>query len=685
AAPMVAGFRLLWAGVACSFLAGAHGTGALVPILVPLGIALLLDAALCVLLARREASPHRSVRLTAAGTLAGGALWGVATAMAVSAGPVPALAAAALVAGVAVPVAAYFLIPGLLLASCAATLAGIFLLKGTDPILGIAVAVCAYLVGLGLVRARDLIFAAHQKLAAEGEAKKARRFVADFEASGRGWFWETTGDGCLAYVSEQFARRLGTSAEALVGRRFEDLLVVEALAGADESKATLGFHLNARFPFTDLVVGAEGSDACWSLSGNPVFDAFGRFMGFRGLGTNITEERRREVEVSKRARYDSLTGLPNRATMRNMLDEALANAAARQRGCGLMMIDLDRFKPVNDTLGHPVGDKLLKDVSRRLADTLGPEGRVGRIGGDEFEAILPGFDEEGRLAALAEKLIAEMCRPFEIEGHEIRIGGSIGIAVARPGKAYAESLIKEADLALYAAKADGRGTFRFFSPDMHQQAADRQMLEADLRGALVRDQLRLLYQPIVDSVSEEIVGFEALLRWQHPTRGLLSAAEAVPIAEECGLMPAIGNWVLRTACAEAARWPAHVRIAVNLSPAQLRDSSLPGTVTGALASAGLDPGRLELEITEAVFLADAGPCGAMLDRLNALGVRLALDNFGTGRSGLGHLRSAPFDKIKIDRSFVRGAAAAGGRDAAIVRAIVVLAESLRMDTTAEGA
>ena len=685
AVPLVAGFHLLWTAVAAAVLAGERGAAGLLPVLGPLGLALLLDGAVWLALRRGEMRPHRAVRLIAFHTVASGGLWAFAAAMAASAGPVPVLAAAALIAGIGVPVAAYFLIPVLLVASCAMTLGGLALLKGLDPILGIGAAVSVYLTWLGLFRARDLIFSAQQRLATESEAKKARRFVADFEESGRGWFWETNGDGLIVYVSEQFARHLGASADALVGGRLEDLLLVEAVERADETGATLGFHLNARFPFADLVVEAEGSDARWSLSGNPVFDAYGRFMGFRGLGTNITEERRREVEVGKRARYDSLTGLPNRATMRNMLDDALANAAARQRGCGLMMIDLDKFKPVNDTLGHPVGDKLLKEVAQRLAGTLGAEGRVGRIGGDEFEAILPGIAEEGHLAAIAEKMLAEMCRPFDIEGNDIRIGGSIGIAVARPGKAYAEGLVKDADLALYAAKAAGRGTFRFFSPDMHAEAADRQILEADLRSALGRDQLRLLYQPIVDSVSEEIVGFEALLRWQHPTRGLLMPAQVVPMAEECGLMPGIGNWVLRSACAEAAKWPPHVRIAVNLSPAQLREASLPATVTGALASAGLDPGRLELEITEAVFLADAGPCGTVLDRLNALGVRLVLDNFGTGRSGLGHLRSAPFDKIKIDRSFVQGAGAAGGRDAAIVRAIVVLAESLHMDTTAEGA
>jgi diguanylate cyclase (GGDEF)-like protein len=434
-----------------------------------------------------------------------------------------------------------------------------------------------------------------------------------------------------------------------------------------------------------VVRAPAAEEVWWSLSGSPNFDDYGRFLGFRGLGSNLSEQRRSEAEASKLARYDSLTNLPNRAMMRAMLDQALANADARRRGCALMIIDLDRFKQVNDTLGHPVGDKLLKKVAGRLTEVLGEDGQVGRLGGDEFEAILPGVEEEGRLSELARRLIEQVSRPYKIEGHEIRIGTSIGIAVALPGKTLAEGLIKDADVALYAAKADGRGTFRFFAQEMHALAAERQILEKDLRDALAGGQLALHYQPIVDSVSEEVVAFEALLRWHHPTRGLLPPALVIPIAEESGLMPRIGDWVLRTACAEAAKWPSHIRVAVNLSPVQFADPALAATVTGTLAASRLAPERLELEINEAVFLADRSVTEATLTRLRTIGVRLALDNFGTGHSGLGHLRDAPLDKIKIDQSFVRGAADPGSRNGAIVRAIVVLAESLGMDTTAEGA
>src|SRR3569623_601349 len=365
------------------------------------------------------------------------------------------------------------------------------------------------------------------------------------------------------------------------------------------------------------------------------------------------------------------------------LDQALANAAERRRGCALMMIDLDKFKQVNDTLGHPMGDKLLKKVAGRLTEVLGDEGQVGRLGGDEFQAILPGLEEEGRLSQLARALIESVSRPYEIEGNRIVIGASVGMTVARPGKVLASALIKEADLALYAAKAAGRGTFRFFADEMNEEAVERQILEGDLREALAKGQFETLFQPIVDSVSEEAVAFEALLRWHHPTRGTLMPEAFLPIAEEAGLMPRIGDWVIRTACAEASRWPSHIRVSVNMSPAQLRDPALPATLTATLASTGLDPDRLELELVEAV-LDEACVESQAAERLKALGVRLVLDNFGAGRAGLANLRAAPLDKIKIDRNFIRTASGPASRSAAVVRAVVALAESLGMDTTAQG-
>ena len=684
--PFLAVSHLLWAIVLVMAIVSERLDVDWVAVGAPLAGALAIDAILCWLLSRRRTRllrPHHAMRAAAAGVLVASALWALAIAS-FPAAEGSMLARAALIAGVGSAIPAFFASPLVLVASCLATLGGTALLPGAGPLLPIGAALSLFLSWLGLFRARDLVIGARRRLAMEWEAKKARRFVADYERSGRGWFWETNADGQVTYVSEQLGALLGTEGEALIGRPLEQLLLVGE--GPDSAGATLGFHLNARFPFDDVIVRAPGrEDIWWLLSGSPNFDPYGRFLGFRGIGTNLTEQKRNEAEASKLARYDSLTGLPNRAMMRRTLDDALENAAERQRGCALMIIDLDRFKQVNDTLGHPMGDKLLRQVAERLTRVLGEDGQVGRLGGDEFEAILPGIEEHGRLAALAGRLIEEVSRSYAIEGHEISIGASVGIAIARPGKAYATALIKEADLALYAAKDGGRGTHRFFAPEMHQEVTERQILEADLKEALGRGQLHLLYQPEVNSVGEEIVAFEALLRWQHPLRGTIMPLTIIPLAEESGLIGPIGDWVIRSACAEAAKWPSHVRVAVNLSPAQFADPALAATVTSAIAAAGIEPERLELEINEEVFLADSGATEKVLAALRAIGVRLALDNFGTGRSGLGHLRDAPLDKIKIDQSFVRGASAAGSRNAAIVRAIVVLAESLGMDTTAEGA
>jgi diguanylate cyclase (GGDEF)-like protein len=688
-APFLGASHILWGVVLVGALIADGAAAHLARILLPLAGVLLLDLGLGHALdtvRRRRALPHVTVRVTALYVLLSAALWSLVIAAASEADGGSIVVRAALVAGIGAAIPAYFAVPGLLILGCVTTLSGIALLNSESPLLGIAAAVGLFLVCLGLMRSRELILAAERRLTEEWQAKKAQRFLADFEESGRGWFWETNADGNLTYFSPSLARQLGTVADGLLGRRLEELLLVEGGTETDGLARTLDFHFSARFPFEDVIVRAHSSDdVWWTLSGSPNFDNYGRFLGFRGIGGNLSEQRRSEAEASKLARYDSLTGLPNRAMMRATLDEALTNAAERKRGCALMMIDLDRFKQVNDTLGHPVGDKLLKQVAQRLKSVIGEDGQVGRLGGDEFEAILPGIEEEGRLAALSGRLIDEVSRPYRIEDHEISIGVSVGIAIAQPGKAYASALIKDADVALYAAKDNGRGTFRFFAPEMHAEAAERQILAADLRDALPKGQLRLLYQPLVDSVTEELVAFEALLHWAHPTRGTIPPATIIPLAEECGAMGAIGDWVLRSTCREAAKWPPHVRLAVNLSPMQFADAGLARTVTGALASSGLDADRLELEIMEQVFLADGAVTASTLASLKTLGVRLVLDNFGTGQSGLGHLREAPLDKIKIDRSFVRGAGSAGSRNAAIIRAIVVLAENLRMDTTAEGA
>jgi len=541
-------------------------------------------------------------------------------------------------------------------------------------------------IAYSVASSRTVITNSRARLQLEAQARKALQFVDEFENSGRGWFWETNNLGTLSYVSQQLADDFKVEPEALLGRQFTDLLSVDS--GSPDSlreERTLGFHLSARFPFSDVIVrAASDEDIHWSLSGNPLFDDRGRFLGFRGIGTDLTEQRRSEQEISRLARFDSLTGLPNRALMRQTLDEALRNATNRRKGCSLFLIDLDRFKNVNDTLGHPIGDALLRQVADRLKLVMGDHGQVGRLGGDEFMAVLPGTVETGLLESLARTLIEQVSRPYSIEGHRVTIGASVGIAIGDPGRACADSMVRNADLALYAAKAAGRGKHCFYEAAMHSEATDRQRLEHDLRLALERQEMWVAYQPIVRAASEEISGFEALVRWNHPVRGLISPEKFINVAEECGMIGKIGEFVLRSAVEEAAQWPEQVRIAVNLSPIQFNDPHIIDTVAAVLSDFDFKPSRLELEITEGVFLADSDATAGTFARLKSLGVRLALDDFGTGYSSLGYLKNAPFDKIKIDQSFVRGAASTTKRNGAIIRAIVTLADSLDMDTTAEG-
>jgi diguanylate cyclase (GGDEF)-like protein len=548
-------------------------------------------------------------------------------------------------------------------------------------------AMALVMVAYSIANTRETIARGRRRLALEWQAKKALNFVDEFENSGRGWFWETDSMGTLSYVSQQLADDFQSEPQALLGRRFTDLLSVDQASDSMEERKTLGFHLSARFPFSDVVVRpASEQDVHWSLSGNPIFDERGRFLGFRGIGTDLTEQRKSEREITRLARFDSLTSLPNRAMMRQTLEEALRNAAHRQKGCALFIIDLDRFKNVNDTLGHPIGDALLRQVAERLKSVMGNHGQVGRLGGDEFQAVLPGTVDIGLLESLARTLIEQVSRPYSIEGHKVTIGASAGVAIGDPGRASADALVRNADLALYAAKAAGRGKHCFYEPSMHSEAAERQLLENDLRQAIERDELFVVYQPIVRTAGEEISGFEALVRWNHPSRGAISPEKFVPLAEEAGLIGKVGEWVLRTALEEAAQWPDHVRVAVNLSPLQFNDPGVVTMVSNHLRETRVPAARLELEITEGVFLAEGDTTDDTFAKLKALGVRLALDDFGTGYSSLGYLKKAPFDKIKIDQSFVRGAASssATNRNAAIIRAIVTLADTLGMDTCAEG-
>ena len=409
-------------------------------------------------------------------------------------------------------------------------------------------------------------------------------------------------------------------------------------------------------------------------------DEVGRLAySFNLMSTGIVE---REHRITHLAFHDSLTGLPNRTYFRQQLDAGLARASKRDESVAILCLDLDGFKGVNDTLGHPVGDALLRRVGDMLSG-LASDGIVARLGGDEFAIILDDRGDPDRPRALAQAIIDQLHRPLLVDGHQIASGASIGIAVGPGDGADADILLKNGDLALYRAKQDGRGIFRFFEPALDAAARKRRQLELDLREALHAGQFRLNFQPIFDLKKDRIGGFEALLRWEHPKRGNVPPIEFISVAEDTGLIIAIGDWVMQEACRQATAWPDHVRVAVNVSPLQFRNSGFKNVIFQALSRSGLAPNRLEVEITESVFLEGETSVVNLLHQLRAMGVRVALDDFGTGYSSLSYLRSFPFDKIKIDKSFV-DSVAHDDSSAAIVRAIVDLANALHMETTAEG-
>ena len=404
--------------------------------------------------------------------------------------------------------------------------------------------------------------------------------------------------------------------------------------------------------------------------------------GWVGTYEDITERHQAEEHIAHIARHDALTDLPNRLLFHEKMATGLVRVNSSGESMAVMCLDLDNFKAVNDSLGHPIGDKLLQQVAHRLCDHLGVGDTIARLGGDEF-AILHPMRTLRDAEDLARRLIGAGSEPVDVEGHEITTGISIGIAIAPQNGLTSEQLMKCADVALYQAKSQGRNTFRFFEPSMDLRLQARRALEIDLRRALTAGEFHLAYQPLINLASNELVGFEALLRWNHPERGAVSPAEFIPVAEETGLIIPLGQWVLRQACTEAARWPGGLKVAVNLSPVQFRSRGLLATVTQTLAAAGLSPDRLELEITEAVLLEQNDINMGTLHQLRALGTRIAMDDFGTGYSSLSYLRRFPFDKIKIDRSFVFDSIA-GQQGEAIIRTIAELGSTLGIQTTAEG-
>ena len=402
--------------------------------------------------------------------------------------------------------------------------------------------------------------------------------------------------------------------------------------------------------------------------------------GFVSTFLDITERKNHQATIAQLAHHDSLTGLPNRLLFLDRLEIGLGRVQ-RGESLALLYLDLDRFKSVNDTLGHPAGDELLKAVAERLLHNTRSMDTVARLGGDEFAIVLSGTKSLANVESIARRIIAAVSAPYEIGKHAITIGASIGIALAPGDGNTPDQLLKNADLALYRAKKKGRGTLSFFEQKMHDRMQMKRIIETGLRSALANDDLHVHYQPIINIAGRSMVSCEALIRWSHPTRGLISAAEFIPVAEESGLIGQIGEWVLSKACNDAKAWPDHVSVSVNVSPAQFRGQNLEATVIRCLN--GLCPSRLVLEVTESLLLQNSEATARTLQRLRAMGVRFALDDFGTGFSSLSYLQSFPFDKIKIDRSFV-SATSNKERSATLRRAIAQLGHNLGMTTVAEG-
>ncbi|WBO21066.1 putative bifunctional diguanylate cyclase/phosphodiesterase [Sphingomonas abietis] len=517
---------------------------------------------------------------------------------------------------------------------------------------------------------------AEEQAHAQSEIESTSLLMREYEERGTSCLWQTDAAHILSYATPGIGALLGRPVNQLVGA---SLPVLVGGSGA------LGSAMLRRADFNAIEVefGEGRSRRSVVFSGTPIMDSASGFLGFRGSCTDVTEARTSERRLRQLASLDVLTELPNRMRMRELLGEALLSARSSGRPCGILLLDLDGFKPVNDTFGHPKGDAVLKTVAERLVARITDRGIVGRLGGDEFGIVLHDAQNRKAIAELAETLIAQISEPYVLDGVSVRIGVSIGSAFGPIDGDTVDELIKKSDMALYEAKAAGRGVYRQFECAMQNEAENRMRLEHDLRLALPLKQFRLHYQPLIDSHTQEVRGFEALIRWQHPVRGFVSPADFVPLAEEIGLIHEIGEWVASTAIKDCAQWPASISVAVNISPIQLLSPGLPAMISDALSRAKLPANRLELEVTESVFLRDSNGSLDVLRRLRALGVRIALDDFGTGYSSLGYLNRTIFNTLKIDGSFVRGASVRS-ETVSIIQAIVTLANCFQMTIIAEG-
>ncbi len=546
----------------------------------------------------------------------------------------------------------------------------------------------AMLMVVCISRARTLVLIRAGEIALGERTETVSLLLREFDEDGADWLWETDTARRVVRASARFARACRLDPVPIEGMPLLQILAGPTWETGNFSAGlrTLAEKLKARESFRDLrlPVQIDGEDRWWELAASPRFGDLGEFVGFLGVASDVTEQRASADRINRMARFDTLTGLPNRLMINETLVRTITEADRSGGRYAFLMLDLDRFKAVNDTLGHPIGDRLLGRVSERLDRLMDETYLCGRLGGDEFAVIVRDASDTIAIERLAQRIIESLSLPYEIDAHTLFIGASIGLAIGPRDGRTAEMLVRSADLALYRAKDAGRGVVRTYEPELHVQAEERRVLELALRTAVENGEMHLEYQPVVDAEAGQLRGFEALLRWENPEFGLIPPNKFIPLAEDARLIAPIGAWVLRAACAEAATWPSDIRVAVNVSANQLQNPGFLTTVASALSNAGLSADRLELEVTETVFLHEGIGVTRVLERLLDLGVHLCLDDFGTGYSSLGYLSRTRFSSIKIDRSFIRDAAKGVREAVAIVRAVIALAESLDMATTAEG-
>ena len=589
--------------------------------------------------------------------------------------------------------AAFVFAPVALAASSYVLIMGIAvtrMLMTTDSLLITAIGPIYTMVMLGMVtvNGRDFMQRKCLDVALEEREQTVSLLLREYESSDADWLWQTNASLAFQNVSARFARAIGRTIEEVEGLSFHELL--KSVPRTDQSLrrsiAAAEAAVARRDNISDLIIPIQVEDTIRNIevSARPNFSKTGRFIGYQGVGADVTEARQAADRIAHMARHDALTGLPNRLQLLENLQSALAAAKKAGHECAVLLVDLDRFKTINDSLGHVAGDHLLQQVSRCFETVISDEMTAGRLGGDEFAIVVPMVESHDELEQLCLALVGALQGPFLYRDQRLFVGASIGVAIGPRDGDTVEELVRNADLALYRAKDGNGNVIRFFESSFHARAEERRRIELALHGAVDAGEFTLNYQPVVDAGTLEIKSFEALLRWHNPELGQIPPDKFIPIAEETGMLGRIGEWVLRTACREAVTWPREIGIAVNVSPRQLRDPGFIVTLVSALTQAGLEPHRLELEVTETVFLELTASTQKVLQQIQSLGVRLAMDDFGTGYSSLGYLRRAEFDTLKIDRSFVTAMSLDDPESTAIIRAVVALAGSLGMKTVAEG-